>query len=371
MSGPHKCFIPILSAFTLFSVSACADIATEKEIENPLPITQAEKGRFPQIEIVNIFEPEGESNVRSSFTLSDGVGLIGTEETGDIFKTEDAGNSWRKVLDGGDAWGIMDVRNYIRAKDGHLYITTTEPAMVCRSKDEGESWQIVACAPGTRTVGLIQLDNDDILVGIRRSFEKETSLLRSTDYFKTVKWTSVSKEQPAQNVTCFHEIGGGQVLAGVGYQGSGKIYKSNDYGQTWEKKADYPEARDMMWFFNEGDKIFIQASGIATLYASTDGGETWNKDHQFWSKGFLGMATTFEKDGKRYRLLSATDQREKTFRHVVLISDDQGESWFEWIEMNQDMSGGASNITVLSDNRIVVGTGNHSAQGRAFTLEIK
>ncbi|MEX0326131.1 MAG: hypothetical protein AB3N33_08600 [Puniceicoccaceae bacterium] len=63
---------------------------------------QKPKDHFPIMEIVNIFEPEGESNVRSSFRVAEGVGLIGTEETGDIFKTTDRGMSWTKVFDRGE-----------------------------------------------------------------------------------------------------------------------------------------------------------------------------------------------------------------------------------------------------------------------------
>ncbi len=86
---------------------------------------------------MSVFEPPGESNVRSSFGLGEGAGLIGTEESGDVFKTTDGGNSWRKVWDGSEAWEIQDVRNYLRAQDGHSYITTSEPALVARSTDEG------------------------------------------------------------------------------------------------------------------------------------------------------------------------------------------------------------------------------------------
>lgn len=135
------------------------------------PVAAAASGRFPRIEVVNVFEPPGESNVRSSFQLGEGAGLIGTEETGDIFKTEDDGMSWRKVWDGGDVWDIQDVRNYVRAQDGHLYITTSEPspALIARSTDEGESWKIVARAEASRTVGLVELDSGTMLVGLRRS----------------------------------------------------------------------------------------------------------------------------------------------------------------------------------------------------------
>ena len=211
----------LVSAFWLAAASGVAGA-----IKPPAAIAAAEAGRFPAVRITTVFEPTGESNVRSSFQLADAVGLVGTEETGDIFKTEDAGKTWRKVWDGGEAWGIQDVRNYIRAEDGHLYITTSEPALVARSTDEGETWEVIARPKSSRTVGLVQLESGTMLVGLRRSENEKTSLVRSEDNFGHFDWLALSDEAPRQNVTSFGYWGGREVLAGIGYEGSGKIYRS-------------------------------------------------------------------------------------------------------------------------------------------------
>ncbi|MEZ5277691.1 MAG: hypothetical protein R3F07_15025 [Opitutaceae bacterium] len=345
-------------------VVACSPSAGETWTTNVV----AGSCRFPKVEVAGVFEPPGESNVRSTFQLTEGVGLIGTEETGDIFKSEDAGMTWRKVWDGGDSWKIQDVRNFIRAADGFLYITTSEPALVARSMDEGESWSVLARPRSSRTVGLVELQSGVMLAGLRRSENGWTSIVRSEDAFSSFDWIPLSTEEPRQNVTCFGYWGGREVLAGVGYEGSGKIYRSMDEGKSWVKTADFPEARDLMNFVRIGDRIFVLASGIATLFQSTDGGQSWTPGHQFFSKGFLGQCASFEWEGDTFWLLTATDQTRDIFRHVVMISDDSGDSWSEWIQLAEDSSGGASNLAVLSPNTIVVGTGNHSAQGRAFTL---
>ena len=341
--------------------------------KNNVPETSLEEtsDRYPKVEVVGVFEPPGESNVRSSFQVDDDAALIGTEETGDIFKTTDGGGTWRKVWDGGEAWNIQDVRNYIRAQDGHIYITTSEPALVARSMDEGESWDVLARAQSSRTVGLVELDSGTMLVGLRRSENDRTSILRSTDVFKSFDWIKVMPEGPRQNVTCFGYWGGEDVWAGIGYEGSGKIFHSADEGKTWQQKADFHEARDLMDFFRHGDNLYVFASGIATLFKSTDGGETWTTARQIWSKGFLGQCVPITWEGQTFWIMTATDQTEKPYRHVVLITDDPGGEWTEWIELGRDTSGGASNEAPLTANRLVVGTGNHAAQGRAYTLEIK
>lgn len=348
-------------------LTACA----QPEIMAPAPVSTAAEGRFPTVEIVNVFLPPGESNVRSSFRLEEGVGLIGTEETGDIFKTEDSGMSWRKVVDGGEQFGLDDVRNFIRAQDGNIYISTSEPASVVRSDNEGEFWLVIAGAKATRTVGLVQLDDETFLVGLRRAMNKRTSIIRSEDYFDSVHWIPVSDEKPPQNVTCFGYWGGSEVLAGVGYEASGKVYKSIDRGLTWSKKGEFADARDMMNFFKYENDIYVLASGVATLFKSSDNGESWIEARQFWKKGFLAACVPFTWNDKTYWVMAASDQTKTPFRHLVLISDNPGGEWFEWIELMQDQTGGANNICVLDANTLVVGTGNHSAQGRAFTLRVK
>jgi len=356
----------ICAVVMMLALPACAQ--TDKAIE----AAGSEMARhLPGIKIVNDFAPPGESNVRSSFGLADDVALIGTEETADIYKTVDAGRTWRKIVDGLDEWDINDVRNFIRAKDGRLYATTTEPALVLRSEDEGESWSVVAKARASRSVALTQLDDGTILAGLRRSENGRISIIRSEDGFETFDWIALSDELPRQNVTCLIDLGGGVVLAGVGYEASGKLFKSTDAGKTWKQTADFPDARDLMSFIRIGQRVYVTASGIATLYVSEDEGESWNKAHQVWEKGFLGESATFTRNGRTYYILSATDQRAEIKRHVLLISVDAGASWQEWIELAKDSSGGASNVTLVNENTLIVGTGNHSAQGHVYTLEIQ
>jgi hypothetical protein len=342
----------------------------------PKPLEKAPADRFPSVEIVNVFLPEGESNVRSSFKIGNGSALIGTEETGDVYKTEDAGMTWRKTTDGGDEFGIQDIRNIIRAQDNNLYATTSEPALVLQSRDEGESWQQLAKAQSSRTVGIVQLDDGAILVGLRRSENDKISIIRSEDYFETFDWIPLSEDYPRQNVTCFYNLGGSAVLAGIGYEASGKIFKSDDAGLTWRKTGELPDARDLMAFYEEGGVVYVLASGVSTLYSSADAGETWEKAHQFWPKGFIGSTTTFDWNGKTYRVIPGTDQRnKKPPLHYLLISDDLGKTWFEWIELvidpTEKQGGGVSNIAVISSDTIIVGQGNHAVQGRCFVLKIK
>ncbi len=354
------------------AVPVCAQLPAVDTARNEVNADAGgEALRFPAVEIAHTFAPPGESNVRSSIKLADGVALIGTEETGDVFKTIDAGRTWTKTTDGRNEWKIQDVRNFLRADDGRLYATTSEPALVLRSDDEGETWDVVARPEASRTVALTQLDTGDILVGLRRSKNNKISIVRSSDHFDTFDTVVLDEDLPRQNTTCLFDLGDGVVLCGVGYEASGKIFRSTDAGLTWALTAEFPKARDVMNFFKIGDKVFVLTSGIATIFASDDTGKSWGKHSQIWKKGFVGQHATLEHRGQRFHLLAATDQRKDVKRHVVLISDDAGESWNEWIELATDLSGGASNLAVIDDGTIIVGTGNHSVQGKVFMLRIK
>ena len=378
MRRPSSINFSIVPGFSLIVLLMAACSPENHSSPNGLASTPDE--RFPNITVINVFEPPGESNVRSSFQISDGTGLIGTEESADIFKTDDNGLSWRKVFDGGDAWDIADVRNYIRGQDGSIYITSTDPATVGRSTDDGESWENIFKAPASRTVGIVQLDSGVILVGLRRSENMMTSIIRTEDYFQSFEWIPLSKTAVRQNTTCFGYWGGDVVLAGVGYEGSGKIYKSMDGGLSWSKQSEIEGARDVMNFFKAGNDIYVLTSGIGTLFKSSDNGDTWSLHHQFWAKGFLGECEPFTWQGKDYLLMAATDQSQEIYRHLVLISDDQGATWHEWTDLaneamgkvysSKDSGGGASNLSVLSEDTIVVGVGNHSVQGRVYTLRV-
>lgn len=337
--------------------------------QNPTP---AESPRFPAVTVEAKFAPPGESNVRSSFKLADGVALIGTEETGDIYRTIDAGLTWTKTIDTGERWEISDVRNFIRAQDDSIYATTSEPATILRSADEGMTWELLAKPKASRTVGLVQLESGAILAGLRRSENNKISLVRSEDGFKTYDWIALSDDLPRQNVTCLIDLGDNVVIAGIGFEESGKMFKSVDGGLTWKQTADLPDARDLMDFFRDGNRLFVTASGVSKIFVSDDNGNSWTTATQIWEKGFLGEWGTLTHRGQTFRLLSATDQRiKKQPRHVVLISDDAGQTWYEWIELAVDVSGGASNLEVIDENTVIVGTGNHAVQGYVHTLKVR
>lgn len=351
------------SKFYLFIVCALSGMLL-------IPTGTAGKAPLPLHAVVNVLEPAGESNVRSSFALLGDHVLVGTEETADVYKSEDGGRSWRKTFDAGDAFRLADIREMIRARDGSLYASTSGKGDILKSVDGGESWTLVNSIPAWRTVGIIQLRDGTFLTGARKDDSGETSIYRSEDGFQTLERVGLPNSVQ-QNITCFHDLGGGKALAGAGYDGTAKVFKTQDSGKTWRLVADFAGTFDIFDFVEAEGKILTSTKSTSTIYASEDNGESWQPHFQVWEKGFLGTFDVLEWEGNDYILLSGTDQRDsERFRHCLLISRDGGETFEEWIELMTDRTGGASNVTVVNDRTIVVGTGNHSAQGRAFTITL-
>jgi len=332
--------------------------------------TKPEGGELPSFEITGVFEPEGESNVRCSFALNKEEALIGTEETADVYWSKDQGKTWEKVFDAGEAYDAADVRRILRADDGNLYASTSGQGDILRSTDEGKTWERINSIPAWRTVGIEQLDNGVFLIGARKDESGKTSIYRSTDYCQTLNHIPIDTPEQ-QNVTTFEDLGDGRVLAGIGFDGSGKVFLSEDHGQSWRQTADFKGTKDLLDFIVFEGTLFASTKSEATLYKSDDGGETWEKAYQVWDKGFLGTFDLLETNGQSIPLLSGTDQRNaEIFHHYIIASLNQGKTWKPWILLHSDVTGGASNLTVLNKEVILAGTGNHSAQGRLHTIRL-
>ncbi|MFO7724323.1 MAG: sialidase family protein [Oceanipulchritudo sp.] len=325
---------------------------------------------MPGYAIVGVLEPEGESNVRCGFALPGEHILIGTEETADVYKSEDGGRRWRKTFDAGDAFEAQDIREMIRAGDGALYASTSGKGDILKSLDGGESWQMANTIAAWRTVGILELSDGTLLAGARMDESGETSVYWSRDGFATLTRVGLPTLEQ-QNVTCFHDLGGGRVLAGIGFDGTAKIHKSEDSGKSWREVADLEGTYDIFDFTEAAGGLLASTKSTATIYRSGDGGESWVPHFQAWEKGFLGTFARFEWQGHRYLVLSGSDQRDPDrYRHCLLISRDGGETFEEWIELMASGSGGASNVTMAGKETLVVGVGNHSVQGRAFTVRL-
>jgi photosystem II stability/assembly factor-like uncharacterized protein len=249
-----------------------------------------------------IYAGTGETTIRIDVSHGDGV-----------YKSTDAGHSWTHV-------GLEDTRHIAKirihpqnpdlvyvAALGHAFGPNKQRG-VFRSKDGGKTWEQVLFR--SEKAGAIDLTidrrNPRILYAAiwqaYRNFHQicsggpDSSIYRSTDGGDT--WTDISEHRGLpQGIK--GKIGlatspakSGRVWALIEHKDGG-LFRSDDYGQTWEKVS----GRDILWTrawyaihivadTQDPDTVYIMN---LDLWKSTDGGRNFNQistphgdNHDLW-----------------------------------------------------------------------------------------
>lgn len=200
--------------------------------------------------------------------------LYSTNEERGVFKTEDGGQSWKKILYINEKVGVIDlVMN--PANPDILYAATYEKQRlpwtfeesgpesgIYKTADAGKTWTRLSGGLPSGKIGRIGLDiylkNPDILYAVVENSNKRPPSKKEAEQDKSQGLEP--QERP---------IGS-------------EVYRSEDGGKTWKKmnsmeddvgsKAPY-SFNQIRVDPNNDQKIFV--TGIA-LANSTDGGKTWN-----------------------------------------------------------------------------------------------
>ncbi|HEY64144.1 MAG TPA: exo-alpha-sialidase [Caldilineae bacterium] len=158
--------------------------------------------------------------VRQVLVSSEGILYAATYKAG-LYRSDDAGETWRQVAFDGAQVGPMLIRS-----DGlYVVVQEGEPG-IYRSQDGGLTWQALG-GPVEPGVGIVQLaGNDQLLIAA--------------------------------------VVGGG-------------LWLSRDAGKTWEQTRGLPSDAtfDVVWVDPRRSGRIIVARQDAGLWASEDGGRTW------------------------------------------------------------------------------------------------
>ncbi|HEX5158686.1 MAG TPA: hypothetical protein VFW17_15845 [Ktedonobacterales bacterium] len=247
-----------------------------------------------------IYVGTGEATIRGNVSHGDGV-----------YKSNDGGSTWRNV-------GLADTRHigaiivhptnpeiaYVAAL-GHAWGPNAERG-VFRTRDGGASWQKVLYK--SENAGAIDLAMDpnqpDILYATiwqtRRyphalvSGGEESGLWRSTDGGDT--WEDISRAKGLPSSGIYGKLGVAASSAQPGRvwaimeaadkdgKDAGGLYRSEDWGATWERVNDKMDLRKRPWYYMH---IFADPRDADTVWIlnlrcwkSTDGG-----------KSFIGIPT--------------------------------------------------------------------------------
>jgi len=250
-----------------------------------------------------IYAGTGETTIRIDVAHGDGV-----------YKSIDAGRTWANI-------GLKDTRfiGKIRvhptnpdivwvAALGHAFGPNKERG-VFKSVDGGKNWQQVLFV--SEKAGAVDLSvdtsNPRILYATiweaSRSFWQissggpESSLWKSTDGGDT--WTNISAKQGLPKGT-LGKIGvaaspakTGRVWALIEHTTEGGLYRSDDYGDTWERVSDNQNLVSRAWYYihltaDSQDSNTVYVNNLS-FYRSTDGGKTFvelptphGDNHDLW-----------------------------------------------------------------------------------------
>ena len=250
-----------------------------------------------------IYAGTGETTIRIDVSHGDGV-----------YKSTDAGRTWRHV-------GLSDTRHigkirihpqnpdivYVAAL-GHAFGPNEERG-VFKSTDGGESWRkVLFVSPKAGAVDLsLDVNNPRILYAAiweaYRSFWQissggpESGLWMSEDGGET--WVDITR-RPGLPRGILGKIGvsasparPGRVWALIEHRTEGGLYRSDDYGATWERVSDNQNLVSRAWYYTHvtADPVDPETVYVNNLdlHRSHDGGRTFHTiptphgdNHDIW-----------------------------------------------------------------------------------------
>ncbi len=250
-----------------------------------------------------IYAGTGETTIRIDVSHGDGV-----------YKSTDAGRTWANV-------GLKDTRHIgkIRvhpqnpdiawvAALGHAFGPNHERG-VFKTEDGGKSWkQVLFVSEKAGAVDLsLDATNPRILYAsiweAYRNFHEMSSggpdsgLWQSSDGGET--WTNISQRQGLPSGV-LGKIGvsasparPGRVWAIIEHLTEGGVYRSDNYGTSWQRVGEDQNLVSRAWYFNhieadsqDGDTVYVNN---LKFYRSTDGGKSFNSiptlhgdNHDLW-----------------------------------------------------------------------------------------
>lgn len=292
-----------------------------------------------------------------------GTGVVGNPNIyymgstgGGVWKTEDAGQSWRNISDGYFKTATIGAIAVSESDPNVIYVGTGEHAVrgvmthdgdgVYKSTDAGKTWKKIGLDNSQHISRIIiHPKNPDIVYvaaqGVLYQPSKERGVYKSTDGGATWKNTlfvndktgaselSMDANNPRILYVAMWEHGRLPWKVISGGPGSG-LYKSTDSGETWNKMTEgLPEKMGKMAIAvsrSNSEKVYalIESDSYEDergLYVSNNGGKSWNQvtnDNRLVQRAWYYIELFIDpKNENTIYVLSAP----------ALRSDDGGRTW--------------------------------------------
>ncbi len=290
--------------------------------------------------------------------------------SGGIFKTEDAGTTWKPIFDDMDnsSIGALAIApsntNHIWAGTGETFLIRPAHAMgngVYKSTDGGATWKNMGLQKTARISRVIvhPTDSNTVYVaalGNASAPQQERGVYKTTDGGKT--WNRVFFVD--ENTGCSDmsmDVKNPDILFAAAWQvdiktwglnsggaGSG-IYRTQDGGKTWQplrnglpSGAEHPVGKTSVDVAQSNPKIVyaLIEDKVPSLYKSEDGGDSWKL--MFQSHSMAQRAPYYT----RVRVSSQNPNRVHTICVTIMTSNNGGKSFngngnYQWGGDTHDM----------------------------------
>lgn len=209
-----------------------------------------------------------------------------------VWKSNDSGSSWEKVVDFSDDGALLVMRVY--ANGNTLYASTFHPCLLggklYRSTDAGDTWTDItgALPKGVLDVEVDPENSDNIYVttniyGVYKSTDGgETWMSLENFPFVGVYDIEVDPVKPSilyasarggSLPSWFTEIAG--IPHDIQFTDDAGVYKSTDYGDTWSKILVTSASCRAVRVHPDNHEVLLAVDLVDGLKVSTDGGKSW------------------------------------------------------------------------------------------------
>jgi photosystem II stability/assembly factor-like uncharacterized protein len=297
-----------LTLTLLFAVLCIPGEAQKKEKSDPSPTIDA--SLYEELKWRNIGPTRGGRSVASTGVIGDPMTYYMGTTGGGIWKTTDAGITWKNISDGQLKTGTVGAIAVSESDPNVIYVGMGEHAVrgvmtssgdgVYKSTDAGKAWKHVGLDKSMHISDVIihPTNTDIVFVAVQGALygpSKERGIYKTTDGGDTWrKVLFVAENSGASSLSI--DMTNPRILYAAMWQhqrypwtvssggpNSG-LYKSVDGGETWEKMEEgLPEEMGKAGISVSRatpDRIFaiIEAeSGKSGLYRSDDAGKKWNQ----------------------------------------------------------------------------------------------
>ena len=271
------------------------------------------------------------------------IGVIGhlysTNPERGIFKTNDGGKTWKKVLFINENTGVIDISvsptnpeilyaaSWERIRKAWDFDGDGENSAIYKSTDAGSTWVKMTSegsgfpvGSGVGRIGLATFNDEVIYALLDNQFMRPEEKMKEEEGLKKDDFKKMSKEE-------FLKLDDKKLNTYLKDNNFDKKYTAETVKSSVQKGKIQPS--DLATYLEDANFVLLNSEVIgAELYKSSDGGKTWNKTHE----GFLD--DVYSSYGYYFGTIGINTSKENKvyIGGVPLLKSDDGGKTFKSID---------------------------------------